>query len=211
MIDKYQLYTLYKNIKKMWNAKRFNTMLFKDFMGDTLENYLINQYIHDSPRVEYMTNYCIKLANEINCDLVDIHEWLMYVLEKCLNDKKCPELPEINTINKLQGNMIFKKRPIVDSQIHMINDLIATNNTGLDEFADSKFSLYDLDDNQENQAYKMYRDSQLDPEFYIQGLRARKFVIDKEKIKDVDYKRFVTFCEMILKLKEEISNKNANV
>lgn len=210
MVDKYQVYMLYKNVKKMWNSKRFNTAVFNDFFEDTLENYVISQFINDSPRVEYMSNYAIKLVNEINCGLTDIEHWLMYVLMKCLCDKKCPEMPEINSINKLKDNMIFKKRPIINSQIKLIQSLIAEKGSGLNEFMDTKFSLYDLDDNQENQAYKMYSMSQLDPEFYIQGFKAGKFKIDMDKIKSIDYKRFITFTKMILKLNQEISDKNVN-
>lgn len=210
MVDKYQVYMLYKNVKKMWNSKRFNTVVFNNFFEDTLENYVISQFINDSPRVEYMSNYAIKLVNEINCGLTDIEHWLMYVLMKCLCDKKCPEMPEINSINKLKDNMIFKKRPIINSQIKLIQSLIAEKGSGLNEFMDTKFSLYDLDDNQENQAYKMYSMSQLDPEFYIQGFKAGKFKIDMDKIKSIDYKRFITFTKMILKLNQEISDKNVN-
>lgn len=210
MVDKYQVYMLYKNVKKMWNSKRFNTVVFNNFFEDTLENYVISQFINDSPRVEYMSNYAIKLVNEINCGLTDIEHWLMYVLMKCLCDKKCPEMPEINSINKLKDNMIFKKRPIINSQITLVQSLIAEKGSGLNEFMDTKFSLYDLDDNQENQAYKMYSMSQLDPEFYIQGFKAGKFKIDMDKIKSIDYKRFITFTKMILKLNQEISDKNVN-
>lgn len=210
MVDKYQVYMLYKNVKKMWNSKRFNTVVFNNFFEDTLENYVISQFINDSPRVEYMSNYAIKLVNEINCGLTDIEHWLMYVLMKCLCDKKCPEMPEINSINKLNDNMIFKKRPIINSQIKLVQSLIAEKGSGLNEFMDTKFSLYDLDDNQENQAYKMYSMSQLDPEFYIQGFKAGKFKIDMDKIKSIDYKRFITFTKMILKLNQEISDKNVN-
>ena len=210
MVDKYQVYMLYKNVKKMWNSKRFNTAVFNDFFEDTLENYVISQFINASPRVEYMSNYAIKLVNEINCGLTDIEHWLMYVLMKCLCDKKCPEMPEINSINKLKDNMIFKKRPIINSQIKLVQSLIAEKGSGLNEFMDTKFSLYDLDDNQENQAYKMYSMSQLDPEFYIQGFKAGKFKIDMDKIKSIDYKRFITFTKMILKLNQEISDKNVN-
>ena len=210
MVDKYQVYMLYKNVKKMWNSKRFNTAVFNDFFEDTLENYVISQFINDSPRVEYMSNYAIKLVNEINCGLTDIEHWLMYVLMKCLCDKKCPEMPEINSINNLKDNMIFKKRPIINSQIKLVQSLIAEKGSGLNEFMDTKFSLYDLDDNQENQAYKMYSMSQLDPEFYIQGFKAGKFKIDMDKIKSIDYKRFITFTKMILKLNQEISDKNVN-
>ena len=210
MVDKYQVYMLYKNVKKMWNSKRFNTAIFNDFFEDTLENYVISQFINDSPRVEYMSNYAIKLVNEINCGLTDIEHWLMYVLMKCLCDKKCPEMPEINSINKLKDNMIFKKRPIISSQIKLVQSLIAEKGSGLNECMDTKFSLYDLDDNQENQAYKMYSMSQLDPEFYIQGFKAGKFKIDMDKIKSIDYKRFITFTKMILKLNQEISDKNVN-
>ena len=63
---------------------------------------------------------------------------------------------------------------------------------------DTRFSLYDLDANQENQAYKMYSISQLDPEFYIQGFKAGKFKIDMDKIKSIDYKRFIMFTEIPL-------------
>lgn len=208
MIDRYQIYALYKVIKKMWNAKRFETNTFITFLNDTLENYLISQFVADNFRVEYMSKYAINLVNEINSGITSIEEWTMYVLEKCLIDKKCPELKDINSINKLQDCMIFKKRKSVTAQIKMVKDLIESSNQGINDFTDTRFSLYDVDSKQENQSYKLYVEGKLDPEFYIQGMLNNKFTIDKSKIKDVDYKRFIKFSEMILKLKKEISDKN---
>lgn len=208
MIDRYQVYALYKVIKKMWNAKRFETNTFVTFLNDTLENYLINQFVADNFRVEYMSKFAINLVNEINSDLITIEEWTMYVLEKCLIDKKCPELKDINSINKIQDSMIFKKRKSVTAQIKMVKELMASCNQGINDFADTRFSLYDVDEKQENQSYKLYVEGKLDPEFYIQGILNNRFTIDKSKIKDVDYKRFIKFSEMIIKLKKEISDKN---
>lgn len=208
MIDRYQVYALYKVIKKMWNAKRFETNTFVTFLNDTLENYLINQFVADNFRVEYMSKFAINLVNEINSGLITIEEWTMYVLEKCLIDKKCPELKDINSINKIQDSMIFKKRKSVTAQIKMVKELMTSCNQGINDFADTRFSLYDVDEKQENQSYKLYVEGKLDPEFYIQGMLNNRFTIDKSKIKDVDYKRFIKFSEMIIKLKKEISDKN---
>lgn len=208
MIDRYQVYALYKVIKKMWNAKRFETNTFVTFLNDTLENYLINQFMADNFRVEYMSKFAINLVNEINSGLITIEEWTMYVLEKCLIDKKCPELKDINSINKIQDSMIFKKRKSVTAQIKMVKELMTSCNQGINDFADTRFSLYDVDEKQENQSYKLYVEGKLDPEFYIQGMLNNRFTIDKSKIKDVDYKRFIKFSEMIIKLKKEISDKN---
>lgn len=208
MIDRYQVYALYKVIKKMWNAKRFETNTFVTFLNDTLENYLINQFVADNFRVEYMSKFAINLVNEINSGLITIEEWTMYVLEKCLIDKKCPELKDINSINKIQDSMIFKKRKSVTAQIKMVKELMTSCNQGINNFADTRFSLYDVDEKQENQSYKLYVEGKLDPEFYIQGMLNNRFTIDKSKIKDVDYKRFIKFSEMIIKLKKEISDKN---
>lgn len=208
MIDRYQVYALYKIIKKMWNAKRFETNTFVTFLNDTLENYLINKFVADNFRVEYMSKFAINLVNEINSGLITIEEWTMYVLEKCLIDKKCPELKDINSINKIQDSMIFKKRKSVTAQIKMVKELMTSCNQGINDFADTRFSLYDVDEKQENQSYKLYVEGKLDPEFYIQGMLNNRFTIDKSKIKDVDYKRFIKFSEMIIKLKKEISDKN---
>lgn len=211
MIDKYQVYALYKVIKKMWNAKRFNTLVFMDFFDDTLENYIIAQYINAGRGTEYMSNYAIKLVNEMNCGITDIEHWTMYVMMKCLRDRKCPALPDINGMNKLKDCMVFTNRAVLKPQIAYVRSLMEEQGTGLNEFMDTGFSLYRLDDKQQNEAYRMYLDGRLDPEFYIQGYRAGKFTIDMDSIKDVDYKRFITFTKMILKLEKEISDKNVNV
>ena len=181
MIDRYQVYALYKVIKKMWNAKRFETNTFVTFLNDTLENYLINQFVADNFRVEYMSKFAINLVNEINSGLITIEEWTMYVLEKCLIDKKCPELKDINSINKIQDSMIFKKRKSVTAQIKMVKELMASCNQGINDFADTRFSLYDVDEKQENQSYKLYVEGKLDPEFYIQGMLNNRFTIDKNQ------------------------------
>lgn len=207
MIDKYQIYSLYKTVKKMWNAKKFNTLVFQDFLNEPLDTYIISQYINDSPRVEYMSNYAISLVNEINCGIISIEEWLMYVFMKCLIDGSLGELKDLNSISKLKDYAIFKKRKFIKQQIDYVKSLI-NKNEGLDEFFDSKFSLYDLDNNQKNQAYNLYKEHKIDPEFYIQGLLNNKFNLNKENIKDLEYKKFVIFCEMIVKLKKEILEKN---
>ena len=208
MIDKYQLYMVYKNIKKMWNAKRFNTIVFRDFFDDTMDNYVINQFVQDGRGVEYMSNYLITLANEINCAFTDLCHWTMYVMMKCLIDKKCPEIKEVNSINKLLGAAVFSKRAVITRQIDQINKIIEERNNGFDYFTDRRFSLYEIDNEQKNQAYRMYVDGTLDPEFYIQGLYRKSFEINLDTVKDTDYKRFVTFCKMIVKLQREISDKN---
>ena len=208
MIDKYQIYMVYKNIKKMWNSKRFNTNVFREFFDDTMDDYVINQFVQDGRGVDYMSNFCIPLANEINCAFTDMEHWTMYTMMKCLCDKKCPELKDINSINKLSGAKVFTKRAVITRQIDQINKIIEERNNGFDYFTDNRFSLYELDENQENQAYKMYREGTLDPEFYIQGLYHEKFKIDKNSVKDIEYGRFITFCEMIIKLHKEISEKN---
>ena len=160
MIDKYQIYMLYKSIKKIWEGKRFNTVLVNSMLNDTLEEFLINQFVQANSRVEYMSNYFIPLVNEINCNITDIEHWTMYFIEKCLVDKKFPKPDEINNINKMKGYMIFKKRPIIAAQINEINKLIKAND-GINELFDTKFTLYETDGNQENQAYKLYRMSKI--------------------------------------------------
>ena len=99
-------------------------------------------------------------------------------------------------------------RNIVKRQIVELKKIMDERNSGIGMFTDNRFSLYELDNKQENEAYRMYRDNALDPEFYIRGLRQESFVVDESKIKDVNYKRFITFCRMIIKLDEENSNKN---
>lgn len=207
MIDKYQAYTVYKNIKKMWNSKRFNTMVFRDFFDDTMENYVINQFVDASRGIEYMSNYFIKIVNEINCSFIDVEHWTMYVMEKCLADGKLPEPNDINSVSKLAPYRIFTKRAVITRQIEEINRLVEQRNDGIDFFTDKRFSLYDIDADGKNQAYKMYVEGKLDPEFYIQGLMHGKFTVDEFSVKDVEYRRFIVFCRMIIKLYKEISEK----
>ena len=209
MIDKYQVYMLYKKVKQMWKAKRFDTIAFNDFFDDTLDNYIINQFINDGPGVEYMSNWFINLVNEMNCGIVNLADWLMYVMTFILVNKRMPEAKEVNSMNKLRQYTVFMDRDIVKSQIKYIRALMEERNSGIGYFTDNRFSLYELDDKQENEAYRMYRDGKLDPEFYIRGIYNNAFIIDKSTIKDIDYKRFITFCEMIVKLKKENSTNSA--
>ena len=97
----------------MWNAKKFNTLVFQDFLNEPLDTYIISQYINDSPRVEYMSNFAISLVNEINCGIISIEEWLMYVFMKCLIDGSLGELKDLNSISKLKDYAIFKKRKFI--------------------------------------------------------------------------------------------------
>ena len=200
---------LYKKIKQMWKAKRFDTIVFNDFFDDTLDNYIINQFINDSPRIEYMSNWFINLVNEMNCGIVNLAEWTMYVMTFILVNKRMPDAKEINSMNKLKQYTVFRDRDIVKSQIKYIREIETERNSGIGYFTDNRFSLYELDDKQENEAYRMYRDGKLDPEFYIRGIYNNAFTVDTSIIKDVNYKRFITFCEMIVKLKKENSTNSA--
>ena len=44
--------------------------------------------------------------------------------------------------------------------------------------------------------------------FFIKGLEAKKFEVDIQKVKDIEYKRFITVSRLILKFKNEVNNAN---
>ena len=207
MIDKYQLYMLYSNMKKMWNAKRFDTVVFRDFMDSTLDEYLIGQYVREGRGTEYMSNWFIPVANEINCSFTTPEAWTMYVMEKCLVDRIFPKPKDISSVSRLRPYAIFTRRPFIAEQVEKVNRITESVNGGFDYFTDNRFSLYGLDGEQVNEAYKMYLDGELDPEFYIRGLESGRFELDEKAVKDREYRRFIAFSRMIIKLHGEISRK----
>lgn len=207
-VDKYQVYALYTILKKIWNLKRFNTITVKDFLEKELNEYIIELYIHDSKGSEYLSNHFINLINEFNCNMFDIYHWIMYVLIKALKDNKFPIPKDINSINKLKDYTIFLKRKSIITQSEYIKGKVNEINKNLNALTEDKFSLYDLNDKQENNAYLMFKNNEIDPEFYIRGLINKKFIINESKIKDIIYLRFITFSKMIIKLNSEFIKNN---
>lgn len=207
-VDKYQVYALYTILKKIWNLKRFNTITVKDFLEKELNEYIIELYIHDSKGSEYLSNHFINLINEFNCNMFDIYHWIMYVLIKALKDNKFPIPKDINSINKLKDYTIFLKRKSIITQSEYIKGKVNEINKNLNALTEDKFSLYDLNDKQENNAYLMFKNNEIDPEFYIRGLINKKFIINESKIKDIIYLRFITFSKMIIKLNNEFIKNN---
>lgn len=207
-VDKYQLYAFWKVLKKMWNAKRFNTSLFNDFFDTDLDAYMINLFIADNHGTEYMSNYGINLVNEFNCNIFDVYHWIMYTIVKAIKDNAFPKFEEVNSLNKLKNYTIYTKRNAINEQISYINKIVEERNSGLGELTEDRFSLYDLNNEQVNEAYKMFRNHEIDPEFYIRGLESKKFRIDTSIIKDAEYLRFITFSKIIIKIKQEYTDKN---
>lgn len=207
-VDKYQVYALYTILKKIWNLKRFNTITVKDFLEKELNEYIIELYIHDSKGSEYLSNHFINLINEFNCNMFDIYHWIMYVLIKALKDNKFPIPKDINSINKLKDYTIFLKRKSIITQSEYIKGKVNEINKNLNALTEDKFSLYNLNDKQENNAYLMFKNNEIDPEFYIRGLINKKFIINESKIKDIIYLRFITFSKMIIKLNNEFIKNN---
>lgn len=209
IVDKYQLYAFWKVLKKMWEAKHFNTMLFKNFFDSDLEEYMINLFINDNHHTEYMSNYGINLVNEFNCNIFDVYHWAMYTIVKAIKENVFPEFKDVNSFNKLKRFTIFTRRNTINQQISYINKIVEERNSGLGELTDERFSLYDLNTEQVNEAYKMFRNNEIDPEFYIRGLESKKFDIDTSVIKDAEYLRFITFSKIIIKLNKEYTDKNS--
>lgn len=208
IIDKYQIYALYNKLKQIWNAKRIIGTSFNDFFECPLDEYLINIFIVDNNSTTFMSNYAINLVNEFNCNIFDIYHWIMQTCVKTLRDNSFPDLKNINSAKKLNNYKIFVKSNEIDKQINFINKLVIERNSGIGELTDNRFSLYDLNNEQVNEAYNLFKNNNFHPEFYIRGLQANKFKININTIKDIDYKRFITFSKIIIKINKEYSEKN---
>lgn len=205
--DKYQVYTLWKRLNKIWGMKRFNTVTTTELLENDLDDLLINVFIADNPRVEFMSNYAINIVNEIRCGIVSLRNWAIMVIAKAMYEGKFPALKDCNKTSTLKQFAIFNNREEVDGQIKFINTLMQQNNSGLNEFSNKKFTLYELDENGENNAYKLFKEGKISPIFFIKGLEANKFV-EPDNVKEYDYKRFIIFSKIILKLYSEVKNAN---
>lgn len=206
--DKYQVYTLWKRLNKIWGMKRFNTVTTIDLLENDLDDLLINEFIADNQRVEYMSNYAINIVNEIRCGLASLRGWAIMIIAKAMYEGKFPALKDCNKTSTLKQFAIFNNREEVESQINLINKLTTETNSGLNEFSNKKFTLYELDENQMNNAYKLFKEGKISPIFFIKGLGAKKFEIDINNVKEYDYKRFIIFSKIILKLYSEVKNAN---
>jgi len=206
--DKYQVYTLWKRLNKIWGMKRFNTVTTTELLETDLDDLLINVFIADNPRVEYISNYAINIVNEIRCGIVSLRNWAIMVIAKAMYEGKFPTLKDCSKTSTLKQFAIFNNREEVDGQIKLINALTAQTNSGLNEFSNKKFTLYELDENKENNAYKLFKERKISPIFFIKGLGAHKFEINENDVKEYEYKRFIIFSKIILKLYSEVKNAN---
>lgn len=208
MYDKFQIYSLYKRLKKIWGMKRFNTSTVRDLLETNTEDLLIAEFISDNNHVQYMSNYAINLANEFRCGVMTIQTWAMEVLAKALIEGKFPELKDCNRASCLQKFAIFNNRNEIIEQTNFINNLVKEKNSGLNEFSDKHFTLFGLDNEYKNNAYYLCQEHKISPVFFIKGLEAKKFEVDIQKVKDIEYKRFITVSKLILKFKNEVNNAN---
>lgn len=208
MYDKYQIYSLWKRLKKIWGMKRFNTVTTTDLLYYSLDELLINEFIPSNNHIEYMSNYAINIANEIRCGLITIEDWAIQTIVKAMYDGKFPDLKDCNKTSSLKKFAIFTNRDEIESQFKYISSLTNSINIGLNEFSNKKFTLFDLDENLQNNAYKLFKENKISPVFFIKGLENKKFDIDPNSVKEYDYKRFIIFSKIILKLKTEVKNAN---
>lgn len=206
--DKYQIYALWRRLKKIWNMKRFDTATTKDLLDTPLDDLLISEFIAMNQHVEYMANYAINLVNEMRCGLVSIQNWAIMVMVKALVEGKFPELKDCSRVGALKRFAIFNNRDEINGQIDYLTNLATELNNGINEFSNKKFTLYELDDELKNNAYRLFVEGKISPVFYIKGMQAGRFSINIADVKEYEYKRFITFSKIILKLYLEVKNAN---
>ena len=199
MINKYQIYHLYKVLSGLKTAKRFTNKVYKDLTTKSVKDILEEDFYY-TPNVDKSANVFIDLVNSINSGQFTVKDFAISIVNEFMITEKFPTLLSCGRVDNRQKFFIFKKRKEIIEQSEYLKQLVEDKNKGLFQFS-SKYTLFGLASDQTNEIYKLIRDKIVTSEFYIRGYEAKKFIIDESKIQDTAYMRFVWLTKIVLNLK----------
>ena len=199
MINKYQIYHLYKVLSGLKTAKRFTNKVYKDLTTKSVKDILEEDFYY-TPNVDKSANVFIDLVNSINSGQFTVNDFAISIVNEFMITEKFPTLLSCGRVDNRQKFFIFKKRKEIIEQSEYLKQLVEDKNKGLFQFS-SKYTLFGLASDQTNEIYKLIRDKIVTSEFYIRRYEATKFIIDESKIQDTAYMRFVWLIKFVSNLK----------
>lgn len=201
MINKYQIYHLYKVLYGLKTATKFTNKVYKELTTKSVKDILGENY-YLTPNVDKSANVFIDVVNSINSGLFTVQDFAISIVNEFMLTEKFPTLLSCGRVDNRKKFFIFKKRKEIIDQSNYLRELVEEKNRGLFQFS-SKYTLFGLDPDQKNEIYKLVKSNIVNSEFYIRGYEAKKFTIDESKIQDKEYMKFVWLTKIILNIKKE--------
>ena len=199
MINKYQIYHLYKIIADLKTAKKFTNKVYKTLTTKSVKEIMEENY-YLTPNVDLSANKFISVVNAINSGEFTPNDFAISIVNEFMTTEKFPTLLSCSRVDNRKKFFIFKKRKEIIDQSNYLRELVEEKNRGLFQFS-SKFTLWEPNSSQENEIYKLVKNKTVNSEFYIRGYEAKKFIIDESKIQDTSYMKFVLLTKIILNFK----------
>lgn len=201
MINKYQLYHLYKELAKLGTAKKLTNKIFSDLQKKSLFS-IANENFYMTPNIDKSANYFIEIANDINSGIFSLNDFAISLINEYITLEKFPTLSSRNSENIRKFTIFKNKKEIID-QSNFLKNLVEEKNKGMFEFSD-RFTLFKVDLEQKNEIYRLIKNKKVSIEFYARALETGKFTIDENKIQDKEYLKFVKLITIINKIKNEV-------
>lgn len=199
MIDSFQIYAIVRNLVSLSKSKTCHTKLWQSFLTKSTDEILAEGYFR-TPGMANGASQFTDVANNINSGVFSLSNYLISICVEYMITEKFPTLKSCAQVDKRREFFIFSNRREVIDQSNWLREKVTKENEGL--FAFSKpYTLFEVDGEQKNEIYKLIKSNNINPEFYIRGLEAKKFSIDESKIQDKEYMRFVNMAKIIINLK----------
>lgn len=199
IIDNYQIYAIVKNLVGLDKTKSLKTKAWMSFQTKSIDEILAEGYFR-TPGMQNGAMQFTDVANNISSGVFSLADYLISIIVEKMITEKFPTLKSCGQVDKRREFFIFSNRREVIDQSNWLREKVAKENEGL--FAFSKpYTLFEVDEEQKNEIYKLIKSNNINPEFYIRGFGAKKFQIDESKIQDKEYMKFVKLTKIILNLK----------
>ena len=115
MINKYQIYHLYKVLSGLKTAKRFTNKVYKDLTTKSVKDILEEDFYY-TPNVDKSANVFIDLVNSINSGQFTVNDFAISIVNEFMLTEKFPTLLSCGRVDNRQKFFIFKKRKEIIEQ-----------------------------------------------------------------------------------------------
>ena len=143
MINKYQIYHLYKVLSGLKTAKRFTNKVYKDLTTKSVKDILEEDFYY-TPNVDKSANVFIDLVNSINSGQFTVNDFAISIVNEFMLTEKFPTLLSCGRVDNRQKFFIFKKRKEIIEQSEYLKQLVEDKNKGLFQFS-NKYTLFGLE------------------------------------------------------------------
>ena len=109
MINKYQIYHLYKVLSGLKTAKRFTNKVYKDLTTKSVKDILEEDFYY-TPNVDKSANVFIDLVNSINSGQFTVNDFAISIVNEYMITEKFPTLLSCGKVDNRQKFFISASR-----------------------------------------------------------------------------------------------------